>query len=95
MVLVLTSVTHMSPSLTASLAIIVPTRSPFFGFSKSQKSEHDFPRGLSLDREEDMGWPALLGSAPELLLNKIPRLSSSFRGSSFRGILLLEWRRLL
>ena len=39
--LVFTSVTHTSPSLTASLAIIVPTRSPFFEISKSQKSEHD------------------------------------------------------
>ena len=38
--LVFTSVTHTSPSLTASLAIIVPTRSPFFEISKSQKSEH-------------------------------------------------------
>ena len=38
--LVFTSVTHASPSLTASLAIIVPTRSPFFEISKSQKSEH-------------------------------------------------------
>ena len=33
--LVFTSVTHTSPSLTASLAIIVPTRSPFFEISKS------------------------------------------------------------
>ena len=37
---VFTSVTHTSPSLTASLAIIVPTRSQFFEISKSQKSEH-------------------------------------------------------
>ena len=37
--LVFTRVTHTSPSLTASLAIIVPTRSPFFEISKSQKSE--------------------------------------------------------
>ena len=35
-----TSITHTSPSLTASLAIIVPTRSSFFEISKSQKSEH-------------------------------------------------------
>ena len=45
--LVFTSVTHTSPSLTASLAIIVPTRSPFFEISKSQKSEHVLARGLS------------------------------------------------
>ena len=40
--LVLTSVTHMcmSPSLTTSLAIIVPTRSPSCEISKSQKSGH-------------------------------------------------------
>ena len=30
----------MSPSLTASLAIIVPTRSQVFDISTSQKSEH-------------------------------------------------------
>ena len=37
---------HVS-SRTASLAIIVPTRSPFFEISKSQKSEHDTRSGLS------------------------------------------------
>ena len=45
--LVFTSVTHTSPSLPASLAIIVPTRSPFFEISKSQKSEHVLVRVLS------------------------------------------------
>ena len=45
--LVFTSVTHTSLSLTASLAIIVPTRSPFFEISKSPKSEHVFPSVLS------------------------------------------------
>jgi len=45
--LVFTSVTHTSPSLTASLAIIVPTRSPFFEISKSQKSGHATARVLS------------------------------------------------
>ena len=44
-----TSVTHMSPSRTASLAIIVRTRSPFVEISKSQKSGHVFVRGLSID----------------------------------------------
>ena len=39
-------VPHVS-SLTASLAIIVPTRSPFFEISKSQKSEHVLGSGLS------------------------------------------------
>ena len=32
------------PSRTASLAILVPIRSPFIEISRSQKSEHDFPR---------------------------------------------------
>ena len=46
--LLFTSVTHASPSLTASLAILVPKRSrPFPEVSKSQKSEHDTGRGLS------------------------------------------------
>ena len=35
---VFTSVTHSSPSLTASLAILVPKRSPFYEISISQKS---------------------------------------------------------
>ena len=39
-ILVFTSVTHTSPSLTASLAIIVRTRSPFVEISISQKSGH-------------------------------------------------------
>ena len=46
--LVFTSVTHASPSLTASLAIIVPTRSPFFEISKSQKSEHATESALAV-----------------------------------------------
>eukprot|EP00964_Phaeocystis_antarctica_P102794 scaffold68108_cov56-Phaeocystis_antarctica.AAC.6 len=36
----------MSPSRTASLAIIVPTRSPFCEISKSQKSGHVLLRVL-------------------------------------------------
>eukprot|EP00964_Phaeocystis_antarctica_P030421 scaffold17184_cov76-Phaeocystis_antarctica.AAC.1 len=40
------NVTHMSPSRTASLVIIVPTRSPFIEISKSQKSERDTGSGL-------------------------------------------------
>ena len=44
---VFTSVTHVSPSRTASLAIFVPTRSPFYEISKSQKSGHVLARGLS------------------------------------------------
>ena len=43
---VFTSVTHVSPSRTASLAILVPTRSPFYEISKSQKSGHVLLRGL-------------------------------------------------
>eukprot|EP00964_Phaeocystis_antarctica_P067731 scaffold40999_cov66-Phaeocystis_antarctica.AAC.1 len=39
---VFTSVTHMSPSRTASLAILVPIRSPFIEISISQKSGHVF-----------------------------------------------------
>ena len=41
------SVTHSSPRLTASLAILVPKRSPFFEISISQKSERDTISGLS------------------------------------------------
>ena len=44
---VFTSVTHSSPSLTASLAILVPKRSPFYEISISQKSGHVLLRGLS------------------------------------------------
>ena len=43
-------ISHTNPGLQphiASLAIIVPTRSPFFEISKSQKSEHDTARVLS------------------------------------------------
>eukprot|EP00964_Phaeocystis_antarctica_P135059 scaffold99409_cov66-Phaeocystis_antarctica.AAC.2 len=36
----------MSPSRTVSLAILVPTRSPFFEISKSQKSGHVLRSGL-------------------------------------------------
>ena len=43
---VFTSVTHTSPSRTASLAILIPTRSPFYGISKSQKSGHVLGSGL-------------------------------------------------
>ena len=39
--LVFSSVTHMPPSPTASLTILVHKRSPFSEISKSQKSEHD------------------------------------------------------
>ena len=44
---VFASVTHVSPSRTASLAIFVPTRSPFYEISKSQKSGHGTARVLS------------------------------------------------
>ena len=44
---VFTSVTHMSPSRTASLVIIVPTRSSFYEISKSQKSGHVLGSGLT------------------------------------------------
>eukprot|EP00964_Phaeocystis_antarctica_P042205 scaffold24176_cov49-Phaeocystis_antarctica.AAC.1 len=37
----------MSPSRTASLAILVPTRSPFYETSKSQKSGHVLRSGLT------------------------------------------------
>ena len=45
--LVFSSVTHMPPSRTASLAILVHKRSQFSDISKSQKSEHDTRSGLS------------------------------------------------
>ena len=44
---VFTSVTHSSPILTASLAILVPKRSQFSEISKSQKSERDTISGLT------------------------------------------------
>jgi hypothetical protein len=44
---VFTNVTHSSPSLTASLAILVPKRSQFSEISTSKKSEHDTARVLS------------------------------------------------
>ena len=40
---VFTSVTHSSPSLTASLAILVPKRSPFYEISISQKKPSTTP----------------------------------------------------
>jgi hypothetical protein len=44
---VFTCVTHSSPILTASLAILVPKRSQFSEISKSQKSERDTISGLT------------------------------------------------
>jgi len=42
-------ITHSSPSLTASLAILVPKRSHFSEISKSKKSKRDTISAIRLD----------------------------------------------
>ena len=45
-------ITHSSPSLTASLAILVPKRSQFSEISKSSKSERDSARMVRTRTDE-------------------------------------------
>eukprot|EP00964_Phaeocystis_antarctica_P127329 scaffold90988_cov65-Phaeocystis_antarctica.AAC.2 len=44
----------MSPSRKASLVILVPTRSPFYEISKSQKSERDTARVLTRPHQSSL-----------------------------------------
>eukprot|EP00964_Phaeocystis_antarctica_P057997 scaffold34380_cov37-Phaeocystis_antarctica.AAC.1 len=64
----------MSPSCTASLAIIVPTRSPFCEISKSQKSGHVLLRkAYHSTRAAPLGrWLGLTPEQPALCLRGFP-----------------------